>query len=99
VVADDPVSAVAHYDLGGALRRMGRSDESIEELERAASLAPGDFDTAVELGLACAAAGRKDEAIRELRRAIALRPEAPESTMHLPQVIHDLESGVSPKLD
>jgi len=82
-----------HYNLGGLLRRLDRNEEAIEHLEIAARRVPDDADTQIELGLAHAALGRNDEAASALRRAIELDPESPESRLHLPEVIRQIEAG------
>ena len=74
------------------LRRLARNDEAIEQLEIARRLAPQDADVCVELGLAYRASGRKEAAVAVLRRAIELNPDSPESRMHLPGLIQELEA-------
>jgi polyferredoxin/tetratricopeptide (TPR) repeat protein len=78
------------YNLGGVLRRLGRLEEAIEQLEVARDRAPGDADTRVELGLAYLAIGANDKAALEIERAIALRgPDHPES-VHLAEVLREI---------
>jgi Flp pilus assembly protein TadD len=84
-------SAQVRYNLGGSLRRLGRVEEAVTELARAAELAPEDYDTRVELGLALSSAGRDSEAIVEWRRAITLAPDRPESLYHLPRLIDEAQ--------
>ena len=86
-----PESAPARFNLGGVLRRLGRDEAAIEQLEIARRLAPADADVCVELGLAYRAAGENAKAIEALRRAIELNPGSPESQMHLPGLIRELE--------
>jgi polyferredoxin/Flp pilus assembly protein TadD len=92
-VAQAPNSAPARYDFGGVLRRLGRNEAAIEQLREARRLAPDDADTCVELGLAYMATGARDEAIESFRRAMALAPDSPESRLHLPGLIEQLEHG------
>ena len=97
LVALSPEAAAARFNYGGVLRRLGRSDAAIEQLEAARKLVPDDPDVWVELGLSYAAAGRRSEAIDALRRAIALNPETPEARLHLPGLIEELrEKGSAP---
>lgn len=86
-----PESVPARFNLGGVLRRLGRDEAAIEQLEIARRLAPADADVCVELGLAYRAAGENAKAIEALRRAIELNPGSPESQMHLPGLIRELE--------
>jgi len=81
------------FNYGGALRRLGRDAEAIEQLREAERLAPTDFDTQVELGLASMAVGSREQALAHLRMAVQLHPERPESVMHLPDLIRQLEAG------
>ena len=87
-----PESAPARFNLGGVLRRLGRDEAAIEQLEIARRLAPADADICVELGLAYRAAGENAKAIEALRRAIELNPGSPESQLHLPGLIRELEA-------
>ena len=43
-------------------------------------------------GLACMAAGRREEARAALRRAIELAPDSPESRMHIPSLLEQLDA-------
>ncbi len=88
-----PEAAETRYNLGGLLRRLGRNDEAIEQLRIAARLAPDDAATQIELGLAYRAAGQDGEALRSLRRAIELDPTSPESRLHLPEVMRQIEGA------
>jgi tetratricopeptide (TPR) repeat protein/NAD-dependent dihydropyrimidine dehydrogenase PreA subunit len=81
------------FNYGGALRRLGRDAEAIVQLREAERLAPTDFDTQVELGLASMAIGDREQAIVHLRAAVEMHPDRPESVMHLPELIRQLESG------
>jgi len=90
LVGLSPEMATARFNYGGVLRRLGRNDAAIEQLEAARLLLPGDPDVSVELGLAYAAAGRRPEAIGALERAIALDPDSPEARLHLPGLIEEL---------
>ena len=86
-----PEAGAARFNLGGVLRRLGRNDAAIEQLEIAARLDPADADVRVELGLAYQAAGETEKAAAALKEAIALAPESPEARLHLPALIRELE--------
>jgi tetratricopeptide (TPR) repeat protein len=90
-VANDPESAVARFNYGGVLRRLGRNDAAIEQLSAAQRLAPEDGDVEVELGLAYMVTGADAAAIDAFKRAIAKNPDSPESRLHLPELIERLE--------
>jgi tetratricopeptide (TPR) repeat protein/ferredoxin len=90
-VAMEPEAFEARYNFGGLLRRLERHEEAIGQLEAAERLAPTDADTQIELGLAYMAIGESDAAVVHLRSAIALDPDSPESRMHLPGLIRELE--------
>ena len=87
----DPDNFQVRYNFGGTLRRLERHEEAIEQLRVAARLDPADAATQVELGLAYQAAGDKSAALQCLRRAIELDPDSPESRLHLPNLIAQLE--------
>ena len=44
-----PLSGPVRYNLGALLRRMGRAEQAVIELEAAAALLPGDPQVAAEL--------------------------------------------------
>ncbi|UCF69144.1 MAG: tetratricopeptide repeat protein [Acidobacteriota bacterium] len=90
-LALDPDNGPAHYNLGGLLRRLGQPAAAIDELLAAAEHLPADADTQIELGLAHAAVGDRESAISALRRAIDLDSESPESRLHLPRLIRELQ--------
>jgi tetratricopeptide (TPR) repeat protein len=96
LVAVAPDEGPARFNYGGVLRRLGRNDAAIAQLEIARDLLPEDPDVFIELGLSYAATGRRTEAIDALERAIALNPDSPEARMHLPGVIEELKRGQSP---
>ena len=85
------------FNFGGVLRRLGHYDAAIEQLRAARRLAPEDDDVCVELGLAYMATGAKSEAIESFERAMALNPDSPESKLHLPGLIEQLERSGPPR--
>jgi eukaryotic-like serine/threonine-protein kinase len=69
-----PDLAPVRYSLALTLAGSGRSDEAIEELQRALVLRPNYDEARKQLGWVLAQQGRVDEAVAEFRKAIALRP-------------------------
>jgi predicted Zn-dependent protease len=55
-----------YYGLGLAYGKMGRFDKSMEVLQQAHSLAPGDLDVSRDLGIAYFLSGKVDLAIENL---------------------------------
>jgi len=90
----DAWNGPARYNLGGLLRRQGRSEDAVVELREAARLMPRDADAHIELGLALRTLGDGPEALRALRRAIEVAPDTPEARIHLPRLIEEIETGV-----
>jgi tetratricopeptide (TPR) repeat protein len=79
VLAFDPSSAVAHYNLGWTYERLGWRDPAIAEYRRAVAIAPGYADAHSNLGVALAESGRLREALPHLEAAAAA---APDETSH-----------------
>jgi len=92
-VQSAPESVPARFNLGAVLRRLGRNEQALEQLQAAERLAPDDADVCVELGLAQMALGANEPAIESFRRAIRLNPDSPESKVHLPELIRQLEKN------
>ena len=65
-----PQSPIAEENLSKALAVLGRDDEALPGLERAARFNPGDPTRHVNLGSELATAGRLQEAIVEYQKAI-----------------------------
>jgi len=70
--AHNPGSAVVFANLGLVQDRAGRTDEAIENYERAIALDPADPDSENELAGVLARRGRAAAAIRHYERAISL---------------------------
>lgn len=62
--------------LGAALLRLGRWEEALPYLERAAALRPQDVTYLSNLAYAYEQAGRDDEALEVLRRLETLEPDS-----------------------
>ena len=76
--AADQDSADAALALGRALFERGQTGEAIDEMIRAADLAPDAAAPHLALGVALASADRKPEAAEHLAAAARLAPLAPE---------------------
>ncbi len=69
-------SAPAFSALGHVLFKIGRTDEAIERLEKAVSIAPDNANAHNSLGFVLADSGRDTEkAVRECRIAVKMNPE------------------------
>jgi eukaryotic-like serine/threonine-protein kinase len=70
---DDALPEV-HLSLGTVYQAVGRTNEAIVELRRAADLAPNSDDAARRLGRAYLNSGRAEEAIAAYQKAIDINP-------------------------
>ena len=68
----NPRNEVAHFNLGGALFKMGRTDEAIDQFQQALESEPGRADPHVNLGVALLQKGKVDEAIGHFQKALDL---------------------------
>src|SRR5437588_254965 len=64
-----------HFNLGGILLSLGKSDEAVAAFRDAAGLAPDDVDYHEALGACLASLGKFFEALAEYRVALRLRPD------------------------
>jgi protein O-mannosyl-transferase len=69
--------AEAHSNLGLALLRRGKSDEAVDEFEKALNIKPDFFETHYALGVALAQKGELQEAITQFREVLRLKPISP----------------------
>jgi tetratricopeptide (TPR) repeat protein len=72
---DDPFIYQVH---GVALRRLGRHEEALASLRRAAALAPTDPAVLQSLGNALSARGHYEEAESAFRNSVSRRPATPD---------------------
>jgi len=86
IIEFDPEWARGHSLLAWACMHLGRHDQGLAELERAAALVPGDTLFVGQLGEAYAMAGRVDEARGILRRLEDLSGQRYVSPYHLAYV-------------
>ena len=70
----DPNNAEALMNLGVVQRHLGDIDQSVDMLEQAARIAPGDFRVFANLGATLQTARRLDDAVAAYRRAYKLEP-------------------------
>jgi Flp pilus assembly protein TadD len=77
-VAADPHCAAVHVATARALQRLGRAQECLEELRRAAQLDARAPEIQRELGYAAARAGDLAEATASWKRYLHLAPAGPE---------------------
>src|SRR5205085_5570360 len=64
-------------------RRLGRNDDAVDLLGKAAQVAPADAVIQHHLGEACLTAGDVERAAAALRSAIAVRPDLPQPHANL----------------
>jgi tetratricopeptide (TPR) repeat protein len=83
VIASQPTSAMAHFNLGRLLNKAGRSSEAVVEFETTAKLDPGKAIVFNEIGLILTNAGRLPEAIDAFRTATKLQPNSSASLNNL----------------
>jgi len=72
-----PKSAILHHALGLALVRMKRTDEALNELERATALEPRSARFAYVYAVALHSAGKAAAAIARLEKALLAHPNDP----------------------
>jgi len=71
----DPQFGEAWFNLAGALRRAGRSEEALQPARRAADLSPDSARVQFGLGAVLVDLGQDAEAAVALRAALALEPD------------------------
>ncbi len=79
----NPGYAAARFSRAWLLHRLGRTAESIPDLQAVVRTDPKNVRALDQLGLANLSLDQAAEAERTLRRALALAPEDPEVLMHL----------------
>jgi len=86
----EPDLGPAHYTRAFILHKLGRTDESVADLEAAIRSNPKDHRSLDQLGLAYLTLERPAEAEKVLRRALEISPHEPEVLMHLGRALMDL---------
>jgi tetratricopeptide (TPR) repeat protein len=100
---------VAHNNLGDALNKKGRLDESICQFQEALRIKLEYADAHYNLGVALASKGQVDEAIREYQEAVRLKPDYAKAHYNLgvaldqqgrvDEAIHHYEEAIHLKAD
>ena len=65
--------------LGALLKRMGRSDDALVPMRKAATLSPGDPEAHINLGITLKELGRLKEAEASYQRALQAKPDYAEA--------------------
>lgn len=79
VIAIRPDVPLAHYNLGIALHRQGKTDDAIESFREALRIKPDFAEAHNELGVALQSKGQPNAALEHYQKAIALNPAYPEA--------------------
>ena len=104
VLAENPLCAMAHNNLGNEMLKAGRVPEAMQRYQEALRLDPSYEDAQVNLdaarhhaatvlcsrGLELAKAGRFEEAIEPMQQAIHLQPDFAEASCNLGNVFASL---------
>jgi len=104
VLAENPLCAMAHNNLGNEMLKAGRVPEAMQRYQEALRLDPSYQDAQVNLdtarhhaatvlcsrGLELAKAGRFEEAIEPMQQAIHLQPDFAEASCNLGNVFASL---------
>ena len=91
-----PDYAVAHYDLGNALKEMGRLDEAEASYGQAIAVRPDYAEAHTNPGNTLTDLGRLDEAEASYSRAIALKPDFVE-TKHMLAALLGKTTAIAPR--
>jgi tetratricopeptide (TPR) repeat protein len=84
-----PDFAVAHVNLGSALKDQGKLDEAVACYRRALQLKPHVAEAHNNLGVALRDQGKIDEALACYRRALELKPDYAEAHNNLGNALRD----------
>ncbi len=86
-VTAKPDYAEAHYNLGNALKSLGRPDDAMAAYRRALELKPDLAEAHNNLGNVLQGLGRHEEAAEAYRRTLDLMPTAAETQRNLGMVL------------
>jgi tetratricopeptide (TPR) repeat protein len=79
----DSEFAAAYFARGWMLHRLGRTAETIPDLEKAVRLDPKNFRARTQLGIVYRTLDKPEAAEKVLREALALAPDDPDTLVHL----------------
>lgn len=79
VIAIRPDVPLAHYNLGIALHRQGKTDAAVASFRDAIRLKPDFAEAHNELGVALQSKGQLNAALEHYQKALALKPAYPEA--------------------
>ena len=79
VIAINPNSAEAHYNLGATLQRLGQLDAAVKSYKKVIAINPNYAEAHNNLGNALKDLGRLDEALQNYDKAIKLQPDDAEA--------------------
>ncbi|HLZ99042.1 MAG TPA: tetratricopeptide repeat protein, partial [Steroidobacteraceae bacterium] len=85
-----PNDAEVYSNLGSALRRVGRLDESVGSYRRALAINPSIAEVWNNLGNALRDLGKLNDAVAAFRRALDLKPEFAKPYNNLGNALQDL---------
>jgi len=91
---DRPNDSDVAASLAFILRRLGRLEEAIEQLERSIELNPKNADRLVELATTYARLRRYDEALVAIDRAIALIPDQVGAYTNKMQILYSRDGDI-----
>jgi tetratricopeptide (TPR) repeat protein len=90
VVRWNKKNAVAHFNIGVALRELGRHEEEVAAYDDALAAQPRFFEALFNRGNALRALGRHSDALASFSEAIQIRPDCAEAFNNLGNVLGDL---------
>ncbi len=85
-----PDDAEAHYNLGHALKSLGRLDDAVASYHQVLKLKPDLAEAHNNLGNALKDLGRPDDALASYRRAVRFKPYYAEAHYNLGNALKDL---------
>jgi tetratricopeptide (TPR) repeat protein len=86
-IAKNPISWLAHNNLGYILRQKGQVDEAIVQYQKALEIDPGYANAHYNFGNALFQKGRMDEAMEHYQKALEIQPQYAEAHNNLGNVL------------
>ncbi len=75
--------------LGVSYKELGRIEEALEPMQKAAALSPLDVEAHYNLGVVLQALGRQDEAASSYRKALEIKPDYVDALINLGVLQHE----------